>query len=424
MEEAALEIRPVSTIRGTVRPPGSKSYTNRALLVAALADGPTILKNALFSDDSKVMTAALRKLGIAVSEEPGASRITVEGASGPAPVKQAIIDAGNAGTAMRFLTPYLTLGKGNFTIDGSPRMRQRPIAELESALRQLGADIESAGGFPPVRIIAKGLPGGTAQVDASRSSQFLSGLLLASPYAGERVEIKLVRDPVSRPYIDMTLNVMAAFGVAVEREGYRIFRIASGQHYRAAEYAVEADASSASYFLAAAAISGGQIRIEGVGKESLQADARFGRILAEMGCQVAYEPHATELNGKPLKGITVDLSDAPDLVPALAVTSVFAATPTRITNVANLRIKESDRIAALAAELTKAGIRVKEYPDGLEIRPGEPTGAAFDTYNDHRIAMSLSLLGLRTKGVIIKDPGCVSKTYPAFFEDLESVSIR
>jgi len=325
---------------------------------------------------------------------------------------------------MRFMTAYLTLGKGEFVVDGTPRMRRRPIGELVASLQSLGVDIESTGGFPPVRILADGLPGGRAEIDASRSSQFLSAILLSAPYARKTVELRLTSEPVSRPYIDMTLALVEDFGVSVERDGYRAFRIPSGRTYEPRDYTVESDASGASYFLAAAAITGGSIRVEGVGRDSLQADVRFADILAQMGCRVTWHPRAVELAGATLKGISIDLSDAPDLVPSLAVTAVFAKSPTRISNVANLRIKESDRLSALATELAKAGIHVKEHPEGMEISPGTPSGGVFETYNDHRIAMSISLLGLRTKGVRIHNPGCVAKTYPTFFQDIESVSIR
>jgi len=424
MTAPLLEIQQVSTIAGTVRPPGSKSYTNRALIAAALAHGHSVLNNVAFCDDSIVMLQAFRSLGLTVRDVPEESLIELDGAGGPAPARKANIDVQNAGTAMRFMTAYLTLGKGEFVVDGAPRMRRRPIAELVASLRRLGAHVESTNGFPPVRINANGLPGGVAEIDASRSSQFLSALLLAAPYARDSVEITLTSQPVSRPYIDMTIALMQDFGVSVERDSYRRFYIRSGQTYRAQQYAVEADASGASYFLAAAAITRGSIRVQGVGRASIQADARFAGILARMGCEVGRHPDSIDLKGAPLNGISIDLSDAPDLVPSLAVVAVFAHGPTRITNVANLRIKESDRLSALATELTRAGVKVKEHPDGIEVSPGTPTGGVFETYDDHRIAMSISLLGLRTKGVRIQNPGCVAKTYPHFFDDLESVSIR
>jgi len=424
MAADVYEIQPVSTVSGVVRPPGSKSYTNRALIAAALAKGHSRLNNVVFCDDSIVMVEAFRSLGLTVTTAPDESAIEVDGAGGPAPARSANINIQNAGTAMRFLTAYLTLGKGDFVVDGTARMRRRPIAELVDSLRQLGAHLESADGFPPVRIAANALPGGVAEIDASRSSQFLSALLLSAPYAQRTVELRLTSEPVSRPYIDMTVALMNDFGVAVEREGYRLFRVPTGQAYRARGYMIEADASGASYFLAAAAITGGSVRVEGVGRSSIQADARFADILAQMGCHVTPLPNAIELQGAPLKGISIDLSDAPDLVPSLAVTAVFAEGSTRITNVANLRIKESDRLSALAAELARAGIKVEEFPDGIQIHPGVPAGARFQTYNDHRIAMSMSLLGLRAKGVRIGNPGCVAKTYPGFFKDLQSISIR
>ena len=333
----------------------------------------------------------------------------------------------NSGTSMRFLTALVTLGDGVFRIDGSPRMRQRPIEDLLDALRQLGvnASSESPGGCPPVVVRAAGLPGGRATVAGSISSQFLSGLLMATPAARNRVELAIAGEMVSKPYVEMTISVMRDFGVALERRQFEHFAVPAPQAYHACTYAVEPDASAASYFFAAAAVTAGQVTVEGLGRRSLQGDVHFCDCLESMGCEVRYEDHSITVARdprQPLRGIAVDMNAISDTVPTLGAVALFAQGPTTITGVAHIRHKETDRIAALATELRKLGAEVDEQPDGLTIVPGPLHGARIETYDDHRMAMSLAIAGLAVPGVLIIDPGCTGKTYPEFFRDLKSLT--
>lgn len=416
-----IEINPIKHLDAVVRPPGSKSFTNRALAIGALANGKTVIHNALFSDDTKYMISALKDLGFIVSEDQCNSKIIIHGGCGNIPVKTARLFIGNAGTAMRFLTAILTLGSGIYEIDGVERMRNRPIQDLIDGLNQLGADVraKNANDCPPVLINDRRLKGGIAMVKGDVSSQYISALLMVAPYAILDVEIEIIGDLVSKGYVDMTICLMNYFGVEVENLSYKRFFIKKDQGYLAREYHVEADASSASYFLASAAITGGRVRVQGIGRDSVQADVYFADILEKMGCRVRKERDWIEVKGERLKGIDVDLFNAPDIVQTLAAVAVFAEGRTRIRNVKNLRIKETDRITAIVNELRRMGLRCTEYEDGLEIEPSEPRPAEIETYNDHRMAMSFSLVGLKAKGIRIKDPGCVSKTYPDFFEELE-----
>jgi 3-phosphoshikimate 1-carboxyvinyltransferase len=414
----AIEIQPSGPIHGSIRPPGSKSITNRALVCAALADGPSILTEALDSDDTRAMMDGLRQLDIAVEHHPEKQTVYVAGCAGQLPARSAFITVGNSGTTVRFLTALTTLGQGVFRLDGTPRMRQRPIGDLLDALRQLGADARSEfdTGCPPVIVRAAGLRGGRATVAGSISSQFLSALLMASPAAKEPVELAVAGELVSKPYIDMTGRVMAAFGASVESDGAH-FRIPSGR-YRGCTYAIEPDASAASYFWAAAAITRGKVTVEGLSRDSLQGDVAFCGCLEQMGCQVRYDANSLTVVGGPLHGIDADMNAISDTVQTLAAVALFADGPTTIRNVAHIRHKETDRIAALAAELRKLGAGVEERADGLRIVPAVLHGATLDTYDDHRMAMSLALVGLALPGVVIKAPGCTAKTYPRFFEDL------
>jgi 3-phosphoshikimate 1-carboxyvinyltransferase len=415
-----VRIEPGRPVRGVIRPPGSKSITNRALVCAALADGPSLLIGALDSEDTQVMIAALRKLGIPVEHDAAAAALRVAGCGGRLPVEQAELWVANSGTTMRFLTALAALGRGVFRIDGTARMRQRPIADLLDALRQLGAEAASelGNGCPPVLVRAAGLSGGGAVVAGGVSSQYLSGLLMAAPYAERPVELSVAGELVSRPYVEMTRAVMAAFGVPVE--GEERFRVAPGRYW-GQKYAIEPDASAASYFFAAAAISGGEVTVVGLSRESLQGDVGFCDCLAHMGCGVYYGPDSITVTGGALRGIEVDMNAISDTVQTLGALALLADGPTTITGVAHIRHKETDRIAALAAELRKLGGKVEELPDGLRIAPGPLHGAEIDTYNDHRMAMSMSLVGLIVPGVVICDPGCTAKTYPRFFEDLDKL---
>ncbi len=415
-----ITIHPTGPVHASIRPPGSKSITNRALVCAALAEGQSTLTGALDSEDTRVMIEALRRLGLAVEHDRPAARIRVDGCAGRPPAPGAKLFAANSGTTMRFLTAMVTLGHGTFRLDGSSRMRQRPIGDLLAALKQLGADAvdELQSGCPPVVVKAAGLPGGRATVAGNISSQFLSGLLMAAPCAAKSVLLRVEGELVSRPYVEMTITVMRAFAVAAETPTPASFAIAAGQAYRARTYDIEPDASAASYFAAAAAITGGRVTIEGLSRESLQGDVAFCDCLERMGCRVQYDPHSITVVGRPLHGIVADMNAISDTAQTLAAVALFADGPTTITGVANIRHKETDRIRALATELRKFGADVDEHDDGLRIVPAKPRGAEIDTYDDHRMAMSMALVGLATPGVVIRDPGCTAKTYPGFFDDL------
>jgi len=410
-------------IHATVAIPGSKSLTNRALLTAALADGASCLTGALFSDDTHYMAAALQQAGIDVASDAGKHQFAVHGAAGqPGPV-QAPIFVGNSGVTMRFLTAFFCLGQGTYVLDGAPRMRERPIQELLDALKSLGATVESqfGNGCPPVVVQGGAFKGGRAAIPGHRSSQFLSAVLLSAPYAAHPVEIEVIGALASRPYLDLTTDVMAAFGVPVENENYRRFRVAAGR-YRGRSYAVEPDASAASYFLAAAAITNGTITIEGLSLRSRQGDIEFARLLEQMGCSLQDRPEGLTLTGaSELSGIDVDMNACSDVSLTLAAIAPFCSTPTHIRNIAHVRVQETDRISAMVTELRRAGVTVEEREDGLSVYPSQPSPTTFDTYEDHRIAMSLALIGLRIPGCAIRDPGCVSKTFPGYFELLESV---
>ncbi|OHB86413.1 MAG: 3-phosphoshikimate 1-carboxyvinyltransferase [Planctomycetes bacterium RBG_16_64_12] len=419
-----IEIQPTGPIRGSIRPPGSKSITNRALVCAALAEGESSLTGALESEDTRVMIDALGRLGLVVEHDPAARTVRVLGCGGRLPASQADLYVANSGTTLRFLTAMVTLAHGTFRLEGTPRMHQRPIGDLLDALRQLGAEAESLspGGCPPVVVRARGLPGGRATVAGSISSQFLSGLLMAAPCAADPVELVVAGELVSKPYVEMTLAVMSAFGVEVEVENFQRFLVPAGQPYRSCRYAIEPDASAASYFFAAAAVTGGEITVEGLSRQSLQGDVAFCDCLAQMGCQVRYAPASITVVGKPLRGIDVDMNPISDTVQTLAAVALFADGPTTIRGVAHIRHKETDRIAALATELRKLGAEVDERPDGLKIVPQTLRGAEIDTYDDHRMAMSLAVVGLGWPGVVIRDPGCTAKTYPRFFDDLRDLA--
>lgn len=419
----SLALQPTGPIRGSIRPPGSKSLTNRALVCAALASGESVLSGALDSDDTRVMVDALGRLGIPVTHDRQQCVMGVTGQGGRIPSSGAELYVANSGTSMRFLAALISLGQGEFRIDGSPRMRQRPIEDLICALRQLGVEAEclSAGGCPPVVVHARGLPGGRATVAGTISSQFLSGLLMAAPCAQHDVELCVEGDLVSKPYVEMTLAVMDAFGVGVEHRSLEWFAIRAGQSYQARHYAIEPDASAASYFFAAAAVTGGQVTVEGLSRASLQGDVGFCDCLARMGCHVHYAENAITVArppAQPLQGIHVDMNAISDTVQTLGAVALFAQGPTTISGVSHIRHKETDRIAALAAELRKLGATVEERADGLQITPGPLHGAEIETYDDHRMAMSLAVVGLALPGVIVRNPGCVAKTYPRFFEDL------
>jgi 3-phosphoshikimate 1-carboxyvinyltransferase len=426
MPAAAIEIRPISRpIDAVVTVPGSKSFTNRALLVAALAEGKSVLTGALFSDDTHYMSEALRRLGVAISSDARVRRFEVAGNGGRIPVDRATLYIGNAGTAARSLVSYVALGHGTFVIDGDePMRRTRPISDLLDALRKLGVDARSqaANGCLPVVINARGVAGGRTQLDASKSSQFLTSLMLAAPYMERGLTIEMLK-PFKTAYIDITMAVMRAFGIAVENDRYRTFHVAGGQRYQPRVYAIEPDASSASYLFAAAALTGGRVRVEGITSASAQGDVRFVDVLEAMGCTVRRDPGGIEVTGPAeLRGIDIDMQAMSDTFLTLAAIAPFASSPVSIRNIEHTRWQETDRIKAVATELGKLGVTVAEQRDGLTISPSRVRPAAVDTYRDHRMAMSFALLGLRVPGIHVNDPGCVAKTFPEYFQVLESLT--
>lgn len=411
-------------MKAEVRPPGSKSITNRALVCAALAEGTSILRGALDSEDTHVMIAGLRSLGIVIDVQDNGRILTVHGCGGSFPVQTADIFVENSGTTIRFLTALVALGHGRFRLDGIARMRERPIGDLAAALNQLGAQVEceSPDQCPPVAVTASGLVGGGVTIRGDLSSQFLSGLMMVSPFADKDVAIQVEGTLVSIPYVEMTESVMQAFGAQVSRTPDNShIRVATDARYAAREYAIEPDASAASYFWAAAAIAGGQVTVLGLHRNSLQGDVQFVECLRQMGCDVTYHSDSVTVTGRQLRGVDVDMNGISDTVQTLSVVALFAEGSTRIRNVGHIRHKETDRIAAVATELRKLGATVAEHSDGLEIQPGPLRAAAIDTYNDHRMAMSFALAGLKIPGVVIKDPGCTVKTYPEYFQDLNKL---
>ena len=418
----------IGPVDGTVVIPGSKSITNRALLAAALADGPSELTGALHSDDTRYMAAALNALGVPVEADEAGGRFAVQGGGSTFPAEAADLFVGNAGTAMRFLTAALPLGRGSYRIDGVPRMRQRPIAPLLGALRDLGADATSelGTGCPPVVVRAAGLPGGRCTMAGDASSQYFSALLLVGPYAERGIEVEVAGDLVSKPYLPMTADVMAAFGVEAEIDtaAWRRLAVRPGQCYTGRSYAVEPDASNASYFFAAAAVTGGRVRVEGLGTRSTQGDLRFVDVLAAMGATVEEGDGYVEVRGPEgghLRGVDLDLGPISDTAQTLAAIAPFADGPTTIRGVAHARLKETDRVAALATELCRLGQGVEEFPDGLTIVPRPVRPADVATYDDHRMAMSFAVTALRAPGLRLRDPGCVAKTFPDFFMRLEAL---
>jgi 3-phosphoshikimate 1-carboxyvinyltransferase len=421
-----LEIHPLDgPVDGEVRVPGSKSYTNRALLIAALCDGQTTIDAALFSDDTHHMAESLKQLGIGVESDPENERFSVTGCGGRIPADRADLYTGNSGTTARFLTAMLGLGHGEYVIDGNERMRERPLKDLIDGLTPLGVEISSANGdgCPPITIRAKGLTGGRTFMPGDKSSQYFTALMLVGAYAESDTEIRVRGELLSKPYIDMTADIMSRFGIDVERDGYNTFRIRSGQRYCAQQYTVEPDATNATYFFAAAAVTGGRVLVRNLSLDSAQGDVKFVHVLEKMGCVVSATEEGIVVEGPEiLSGIDVDMNDMPDAAQTLAAIAPFADSPVTISNVPNMRIKETDRIDAMAAELTKLGVKVDVWADGLRVHPTEVfVPAALDTYDDHRMAMSLSLIGLRAHGVVINDPDCVNKTFPTFFETLAKI---
>ncbi|MGH0032837.1 MAG: 3-phosphoshikimate 1-carboxyvinyltransferase [Myxococcota bacterium] len=417
-----LPIAPRGPLDARVRVPGSKSLTNRALLVAALASGPSKLRGGLASDDTEAMRDALTALGCAV--DTGGEVWNVVGSGGSLQAPAAPLDTRNSGTTARFVTAAAALANGPVVIDGNARMRERPISDLTEALAGLGVRCEILGrnGCPPVRVEGGGLPGGETTIDARRSSsQYVSAILLAAPYAEKDVRLNLAGgEVISRPYVDLTLRIMQDFGAEAGWASRGTLQVTAGRPYQGRDHAIEADASAAVYPFCAAAIAGGTVRVEGIVRDSLQSDFRILDCLEAMGCGVRRGPDWAEVTGAgTLRPIDADLNDLPDAALALAVVTLFADGPSTIRNVPNLRIKETDRLAALETELCRLGATARAGEDDLRIEPGKLHGADVHTYDDHRIAMSFALAGLRVPGVRIQDPGCVAKTWPEYFSFLE-----
>jgi len=417
----AVRAEPIRNL--SVAVPGSKSYTHRIFIAAALANGASTVSNALDSEDTRLTLQALEQMGARVERS---AAIVIDGFNGrPAPCADPLY-LGNSGTSIRLLTGIAALGVGRYRLTGTERMGQRPIADLLEGLSQIGvaARSELNNGCPPLEIEGGTISGQRLQIACRESSQYLSSLLLLAPCTRQGLDITVVGDPVSKPYIDMTVTIMERFGIEVRREDYRRFTVAGGQRYRPGTYVVEPDCSQASYFWGAAAISGASIKVKAINQESGQGDLRLVQVLAEMGCKVVYEKDGITLTGKALHGITVDMGDMPDMVPTLAVVAAYAQGQTVIRNVAHLHGKESDRLQAMAAELSKMGIDARSGDSDLVITGGQPQGAEIETYDDHRIAMSFAVAGLKAPGTIIRNPGCVAKSFPRFWEVLETLYAR
>ena len=441
---AQVQVVPGGRVCGRIRPPGSKSLTNRALICAAFADGPSTLTGALRSEDTEVMIEAVRQLGVCVDVADGGRELKVSGrATDPlsAAKKDEQQDSprrlfiANSGTTIRFLTAALSAFGGEYQLHGVPRMHERPIADLIDALQPIqrgSIRALSPNGCPPVEIQSTGWSSENISVGGAVSSQYLSGLMMAAPIAQQKRDIRVLGELVSRPYVDMTARVIESFGATVQitaadlpADVSVVVRI-SGDGYRGVDYAIEPDASAASYFWAAAAITGGEVTVEGLTPDAMQGDVGFCNVLKQMGCQLRVENDSMTIVGDRLRGVDVDMNSISDTVQTLAVVALFAEGPTRVRGVAHNRFKETDRIGDLACELRKLGAKVQEFEDGLEITPPENglKGATLETYHDHRMAMSLSLAGLASDGVRILDPACTGKTYPDFFADLERLTGR
>jgi len=422
-----LTLKPIKKINGNVNLPGSKSLSNRALLLAALAEGTTKITNLLESDDTKHMLNALKQLGIEYKLSDDKTECIVVGNGGPLNTESfEELFLGNAGTAMRPLCAALCLGKGTYLLTGEPRMKERPIGHLVDTLRQAGANINyiETEGYPPLKIEANGISGGNVEIEGAISSQFLTALLLASPMAKEDMTITIIGELVSKPYIDITLHIMKEFGVDVVNENYEKFTIKGGQTYKAVDsFMVEGDASSASYFLAAAAIKGGTVKVAGIGKKSVQGDVAFAEVLERMGAKVEWGDDFVSVTKGQLNAVDMDFNHIPDAAMTIATAALFAKGTTTLRNIYNWRVKETDRLFAMATELRKVGAEVEEGEDYLKIIPPKQLKhAAIDTYDDHRMAMCFSLLALDPVSVTINEPECTAKTFPTYFEVLESIS--
>lgn len=415
------EITPHKINDCQVSVPGSKSYTHRMLIAAALSDGICTIKNALVSEDTRFTTEALRQMGIQI--DFCNDTVRVHGKGGRLGAGQAPIYLGNSGTSMRLLTAVAALGEGTYTLTGTDRMQKRPIKDLLDALQQIGVEARSLNdnGCPPVEITGATIRKDQVDINCQKSSQYLSALLLIAPCTHNGLQIRVTGGPVSRPYVDLTIDLMQTFGLRLEREDYRRFNVPGGQIYHAGEYAVEADCSQAAYFWGAAAIGGADIKVMGVKADSAQGDIRFVDLLRQMGCRVSKTSDGIRVAGGSLCAIEADLADMPDQVPTLAVVAAFAKGTTVIKNVAHLKSKESDRLTATVTELKKMGIEAACTANTLMVKGGKPTGTVIDTYDDHRIAMSFAIAGLNVAGVSIRNESCVEKSFPAFWQVFEGL---
>ena len=407
-------------VSGRIKLPGSKSYTNRVLPIAALARGDSLLHGVLESDDTRYMVAALQSLGIDIEPDWPRENVHVTGCNGQLPAGSAELYLGNSGTSMRFLTAIVALGVGEFRLDGTERMRERPLQPLIDGLQSLGVDArsEAGNGCPPVIVRTNGLPGEVVRMRGDLSSQYFTALALAAPYAKGGLIIEVDGELVSKPYLDMTAASMASFGVTLHNADYQRFWVEPGQQYAGREYDIEPDASAASYFFSLAAVTGGSVTVANLPASSSQGDIAYVDVLEQMGCRVQRGAEITVTGPERLRGVDVDMNAISDTVMSIAAIAPFADSQVTIRNVGHIRLKETDRISAVSAELRRMGIQVHESDDSLAIQPGMPQPATIHTYDDHRMAMSFAITGVRAPGIQIADPGCVSKTVPRFWEIL------
>ncbi|GAA4655964.1 3-phosphoshikimate 1-carboxyvinyltransferase [Streptomyces chumphonensis] len=424
LQQDAVTVVPCGGISAEATPPGSKSYTNRYLAIAALSGRETLIEGALLSDDTRYFASAVAAFGhvrTTIDEERSSILVEPTGDAMRAPAEDVYM--GGAGTPLRFLIAMAGHAEGTTTITGNARMQERPMGDLLSALPMLGVEAVAVrgNGSPPVRVTGGTFLGGRTRISGTVSSQFTSSLLINSVHAANDTRIEVVDELISQPYVDMTIAALAEMGVRIEREGYRSFTVPCGQQPRGGRVTVEPDASGMSYLLAAAAVTEGEVAIPGIGADSRQGDVGLAEVLERMGCRVQLNGDSVTLKGGPLRGVDIDMEAMPDVVPTLAVVAAFAEGDTRITNIASLRVKECDRIAAVTNELRRMGITVHESADAMHIVGGVPRGAGVETYDDHRIAMSFAVAGLRTEGVTIKDPGCVAKSFPGFWRVLDQL---
>jgi 3-phosphoshikimate 1-carboxyvinyltransferase len=396
--------------------PGSKSYTHRMLIAAALAEGTSIIQNSLKSEDTVYTADALRQIGISIIEEE--NRLIIHGGSGRFQACKKPIYLGNSGTSMRLLTGIVSIGEGVYTLTGSDRMCERPIQDLLDSLNQIHVKAMSKNnnGCPPIEVHGGKVDGGSVSINCEKSSQYLSSLLLLAPCTKKGLDISVTGKLVSKPYVDLTIDIMSQYGIESVREGYNTFHINGCQSYKSGTFTVEPDCSQAGYFWAAAAITGAEVKVLGITKDTQQGDVQFIRVLENMGCKIIHDPDGIGVKGNALSGIEVDMSDMPDMVPTLAVVAAFANGKTIINNIAHLKDKESNRLGSVAAELTKMGIDAKTEDSVLIITGGDPRSAEIETYNDHRMAMSFSLAGLRVPGIVIKEETCVEKSFPNYWD--------